>query len=108
MCRGCAEPSRPAARISADIAYVAAGRTVAFDVAANDTDPDDDIDPHSVAVITPAALGAATASHPAGSARTAISYTAATTSGYDAVIYEICDTARQCTTAELTVAVGDS
>ena len=94
---------------AADAAYVAAGRTVAVDVAANDTDPEGDIDPHSVAVMAPAALGAAAASHPAGSARTAISYTAAAAAGYDAVIYEVCDRARQCTTAELTVvAVDDS
>ena len=91
-----------------DTAHAAPGRTVLVDVTANDSDPEGDIDPHSVAVITPPALGAAAASHPAGSARTAISYTANGAAGYDAVIYEICDTARQCTTAEFTVVVDDA
>ena len=90
-----------------DAAYAAAGRTVGVDVAANDSDPEGDIDPHSVAVITPAATGTATASHPAGSAHTAIAYTATAAPGYDAVIYEVCDIARQCSTAELTVVVTD-
>ena len=82
--------------------------TVLVDAAANDTDPEADLDAHSMAVIAPAALGAAAASHPVGSARAVIAYTAAA-AGYDAVIYEVCDISRQCTTAELTVvAVGDS
>ena len=92
-----------------DTAHVATGGAISVDVAANDTDPEDDIDPHSVAVITPPALGEAEASRTADSVTTAIPYTAANTASYDAVIYKICDTARQCTTGELTVvAVDDS
>ena len=65
-----------------DTTHAAPRGAIAIDVAANDTDPEADLDAHSVAVMTPPALGAAAASHPAGSARTVIAYTAAAAPGY--------------------------
>ena len=84
-----------------DIAYSRPGHIVTAGVLANDTDPESDIDPWSVRVVVPGALGAATAdSPPLG----AIAYDAST-AGIDVVVYEACDRFLQCTTAELVVAV---
>ena len=89
----------PTAR--ADTVYGRVGRAVTAVVLANDTDPEGDIDPWSVRVVVPAALGAASADRPAPGA---IAYDAAT-AGIDVIVYEVCDRFLQCTTAELVVAV---
>ena len=79
-----------------DTAYARGGSAV-VDAAANDTDIEGDINPNTVRVVVPAALGTATAAH--GSIR----HTASAGSGYDTLIYEVCDRARGCDTAEVTV-----
>ena len=88
-----------------DVAHIPLGAAVVA-VAANDTDPDADIDPHSVTVLAPAALREAPDPGPSLPRGGAVSY-AATVAGYDALVYEICDLAGQCATAELTVVVLD-
>ena len=87
-----------------DYAYARAGSASVVDVLANDADPERDIAPHSVAAVTPGALGAVSVLQLSGG--TAIS-SAAAGAGYDALLYRVCDAARQCSTAELTVAVAD-
>ena len=88
----------PAAR--SDTVYSRVGRTVAAHVLANDADPEGDIDPWSVGVVVPGALGVAA---PAGSPDPgAVDYRAADT-GVDVVIYEACDRFLQCSSAELVV-----
>ena len=91
----------PTAR--ADVAHSRVGHTAIARVLANDADPESDIDPWSVRVVVPAALGTAAANSPAPGA---IAYDAAAT-GIDVIIYEVCDRFLQCATAELTVAVLD-
>ncbi len=59
------------------------------------------IDPWSLQVVAPAALGTAATNSPAPGA---IAYSAAA-AGIDVIIYEVCDRFLQCTTEELTVAV---
>ena len=71
----------------------------------NDTDAEGDIDRHSVHVVVAASVGTVWVSSAAGSGAATVSY-AASGAGYDAVIYEICDRARQCSTAEVTFIVG--
>ena len=68
-------------------------------VLANDTDPEADLDPSSLSVLVGPAHGTATA---AASVDSPITY-AATRPGIDVLIYEICDRANQCSTAEVTV-----
>ena len=91
----------PTAR--ADVAHSRVGHNVTAEVLANDTDPESDIDPWSLRVVTPGALGAAAAN---SAAPGEIAYDAAAT-GIDVIIYEVCDRFLQCTTAELVVAVLD-
>ena len=88
----------PAAR--SDTVYSRVGHTVAAHVLANDADPEGGIDPWSVGVVVPGALGVAA---PAGSPDPgAVDYRAADT-GVDVVIYEACDRFLQCSSAELVV-----
>ena len=79
-----------------DTAHVRPGASLVIDVAANDTDPEDDINHATLAVAVPAAAGRA------GTRHGRVAYTAAI-DGYDVFVYEICDRANQCTTAEVTV-----
>ena len=79
-----------------DIAHAPVGATVRGDVLANDTDPEGDINPASLAVAVPAAAGQARARGGR------IVYTAGE-AGYDAYIYRVCDRANQCATAQATV-----
>ncbi len=89
----------PAAR--PDTAYGRVGRAISADVLGNDTDPEADIDPWSVRVVAPAALGAATANGPSPGA---IAYEPKA-QGIDVIVYEACDRLLQCSTTELVVAV---
>ena len=86
---------------SADTLYARAGTEAALDVLANDTDPEGDIDPWSVAVMVPAALGTAA---PDSTTPGTMTYTT-TAAGIDVTIYEVCDRFLQCATAELVTAV---
>ena len=96
------ESNDPPAAV-ADTGYTRAGRAVVVDVVANDTDAEGDIDPNSVRVVVAAALGAAAVSE--GAAGAVIGYISAS-HGIDTLIYEVCDTARQCSLAELTIIAG--
>lgn len=87
-----------------DSAFTTAGRTVSIDVTANDTDNVGDIDASTLRIVTPPALGTATIAATGTAAR--IEYTS-TTSGFDVLIYEICDSAGQCATAEVTIIVSE-
>ena len=71
------------------------------EVLANDTDPESDIDPWSVRIVAPGALGAATANSPRPGA---ITHNSAAT-GIDVMIYQACDRFRQCVTQEVVVTV---
>ena len=62
--------------------------------------PEADIDPWSVRVVVPAALGAAA---PAGSSGPGTVNYRAAGAGVDVVIYAACDRFSQCTSAELVV-----
>ena len=79
-----------------DTAHVRPGASLVIDVAANDTDPEGDINHATLAVAVPAATGRA------GTRHGRVAYTA-DIDGYDVFVYEICDRANQCTTAEVTV-----
>ena len=83
-----------------DTAHVRTGGAALIDVTANDTDPETDINHASLAVIVPPATGRTSTRHGAVAYRT-------DTHGYDAFVYEICDRANQCATAEATVTVRD-
>ena len=91
----------PSAR--GDIAYAPAAGTAAVDVLSNDSDTEDGINPWSLRIVAPAALGEAAPDHRRVPA--AVIYEAAAAAGYDTMIYEICDRLRQCSTAELVVTV---
>lgn len=88
---------------SDDSVHTRTGRSTAINVAANDTDTEDDLNPHSVRVLAPAALGTAAAGRAAGT----LTYQPAA-AGYDAMIYEVCDRRRQCTHAEATVIITNT
>ena len=84
-----------------DIVYTSGrGSAVTADVAANDSDPDGDLDSYTIAVLVRPSAGTASAHGSAGEGHT-ITYSPA--GGYDALIYSVCDLAGQCTTAELAV-----
>ena len=87
---------------SDDSAHTRTGRSTAINVVANDTDTEDDLNPHSVRVLVPAALGIAAA----GRAGT-LTYRPAA-AGYDPVVYEVCDRRRQCARAEATVIIMET
>ena len=89
----------PTAR--ADTVFGRAARTIRADVVANDTDPEGDIDPWSVAVVVPAALGTAAADRAAPGT---ITYSAAAPV-IDVGVYEVCDRFLQCASAEFVVAI---
>ena len=89
----------PTAR--ADSVFGRAGRTRRAGVVANDTDPEGDIDPWSLAVAVPAALGTAA---PDRAAPGTITYSAAA-AGIDVAVYEVCDRFLQCASAELVIAI---
>ncbi len=79
-----------------DTAHTRSGVAVVVDVAANDTDPESDIDRVTLRVVTPAAAGRTR------SRGGAVAYTPAA-AGYDVFVYRVCDRARQCDHAEVTV-----
>ena len=83
-----------------DFAYATPGAEAQVDVAANDTDAEADLDLYSVSVLSPPAVGSAAGSY------STVAYTA-DAAGYDVAVYEVCDRAVQCATAELTVVVLD-
>ena len=89
----------PTAR--ADTVFGRAAHTLRAGVVANDTDPEGDIDPWSLAVAVPAALGTAA---PDRAAPGTITYHAPS-AGIDVVVYEVCDRFLQCTSAELVIAI---
>ena len=86
-----------------DSAYAPAAGTAAVDVLSNDSDTEDEINPWTLRIVAPAALGDAAPDHRRVPA--AVIYEAAATAGYDTMVYEICDRLRQCSTAELVVTV---
>ena len=79
-----------------DTAHTRNGIPVVIDVAANDTDAESDIDLATLSVVTPPAAGEARGRGGA------VVYTAAA-AGYDVFVYRVCDRARQCDFAEVTV-----
>ena len=86
---------------NADIAYGRAGHTVVASVLGNDRDPESGIDPWSVRILSPAALGAAAANIPAPGV---VSYEA-TAAGVDVIVYEMCDRLGNCDTAGVVIQV---
>ena len=85
----------------ADVATTDFETAVTIAVAANDTDVDGNLDPSSVAVVAPAAQGAAVAN---GSG--SVTYTPNSSySGPDSFSYRICDTTLLCATATVGVTV---
>ena len=90
----------PAAR--GDTAYTGAARVEVVDVTSNDDDTEGDINPHSLAVVTPPSLGTATVARDARSGAVVIEYSAGT-SGVDTFVYRVCDRRHQCSTAEVVV-----
>jgi subtilisin family serine protease len=83
-----------------DQTSTASATAVLIDVAANDADPDGELSPSTLAVVTPPAHGTATVE----SGR--IRYTpAGGFSGQDTFSYRLCDTRSACATATVTVTV---
>ena len=88
-----------------DWAWVDAAETITIDVLANDVDPNEDLDPSTLAIdVVPSAGAAAVAVTADGP--TVIEYTAAGEGGSDSFSYEICDSLGNCATAEVTIMVG--
>ena len=88
---------------NADTASTNTDSPVIVNVAANDTDPDGNLDPASVTVTAQPANGTAT---PNGNGT--VTYTPATSyQGPDAFTYQVCDTTSLCATANATMAVSD-
>ena len=84
-----------------DTAYLRPGGSAIVDVAANDTDFENDINLHSLTVVVPPSLGsAAVVGHSSTVAAVEHSSRAA---GIDVLVYRICDRFYQCSTAEVTV-----
>ena len=86
-----------------DHAYAPAAGTAVADVLSNDSDTEGEINPWTLRIVAPTALGEAMTDHRRVPA--AIIYQAAATAGYDTVVYEVCDWFRQCSTTELTITV---
>ena len=81
-----------------DSATTSEDTAVTVDVAANDTDPDGNLNPASVTITVPAANGTATPNGTGG-----ITYTpAANFNGTNIFTYRICDTTSLCATAAVT------
>ena len=91
-----------------DTAYRSAACVpVIADVLANDIDTERDISPGTLTVLVPASQGNATVGPAAGPGhpRPAVEYIS-TETGYDVLVYEVCDRLHQCSTAELTIVTG--
>jgi hypothetical protein len=86
----------------ADTAVGVKNTATAISVLANDTDPDGDLDPASLTVVTPPTNGTATV-HPDHT----IAYTAVQP-GIDTFTYRVCDLQGLCATAPVTVSVLNS
>jgi hypothetical protein len=87
-----------------DEATTALNTAVIVDVVANDTDVDDNLDPTSVTVTTPATSGSAV---PNGDGT--ITYTPNTDFfGTDTFVYQVCDTGLLCDTATVTITVENA
>jgi uncharacterized repeat protein (TIGR01451 family) len=77
------------------------GKSIVVDVVANDTDPQNSLMPTSVKVVQPAAHGTE-AVHTDGT----VTYTpAATFTGEDSLRYQVCNTAKLCSTAVVALSV---
>jgi uncharacterized repeat protein (TIGR01451 family) len=88
----------------ADTAATLINTPVTVSVLDNDWDPDGNIDPTTVSIVTPPAHGSITAVDPVGGA-----VTYAPTSGYvgpDVFRYRVCDTVGQCAEADVSVTVS--
>lgn len=97
-----AEPDSPVAQD--DEATTIQDQSIAIDVAANDSDPDGDLDPSSVMISSGPGSGEA-ASNGDGT----ITYTPAPGfNGSDSLVYEICDLTARCDTATLSITVTEA
>jgi len=86
-----------------DIAETNEGVSVDVDVAANDTDPDNNLDPTTVAITDPPPNGTVTVDPVTG----VVTYTPDPDFyGTDSFTYSICDTTARCDTGEVTVEVN--
>ena len=78
-------------------------RPQVVDVAANDTDPDDDLDPTTVTITDPADKGTTSVNPTTG----AVTYTSGPgATGTDTFSYQICDETGLCDEATVTVTIG--
>ena len=88
-----------------DIAHLPTGAEAIIDVVANDTDPDRDIAARSLTVAVPPSAGTHRLDRVVPGSAT-VAYRS-DTSGYDTLIYEVCDRLWQCASAEATIVVLD-
>jgi len=86
-----------------DVATVGVGQTIRINVLANDTDPEDDIDPTTLSVFTPPSVGSA-----AVSSSNRIAFTAPAVVGEVTFVYSICDAFNQCALATVRVNVVEA
>ena len=103
-------PSRPANAapvVGADKAYVAQGETRDVAVLGNDHDPDENLVAASLLITTAPSLGEARVVVSADG-EVVVRYVAGGTDGVDALVYRVCDTLDECSTAQVTVTVGTS
>jgi hypothetical protein len=83
-----------------DTATVVKGTTATIGVLSNDSDPDGDLDPASLTIVTPPTSGTITVNPDH-----TVSYTSAANAGADSFIYKVCDQNGPCATAAVTVTV---
>src|SRR5207302_9195465 len=83
-----------------DVVATAEGQVTTIDVLANDTDPDNDLDPTSLSIVGPALHGTAVASNGHVTYTPAPGY-----SGPDTFTYQVCDATQLCTTAVVAIDV---
>ena len=93
----------PAAR--GDWHHVDTAQTVTIDVLANDSDPDEDLDPATLRITRAPVAGQARVVTTADTGP-AIEYVTGAGGGSDSLAYEVCDRLGACTTAEVTITVG--
>ncbi|WP_419943687.1 Ig-like domain-containing protein [Candidatus Poriferisodalis sp.] len=88
-----------------DWVWVNVSETVEIDVLGNDHDPNEDLDPATLSIITAPVDGAAVVADDSDG-RAVAGYTAAALGGTDSFYYEVCDSLGNCATAEVTVMIG--
>ena len=88
-----------------DWVWVGASQTASIDVLANDHDPNENLDPRRLTITRQPTVGTARVVE-VSYGHSVVEYVASASGGHASFAYQVCDTLRQCATAQVTVVAG--